>query len=198
MTRSIKMLALSACLAIVSVAIPFSGLNRAWVTDANYSFFLQVALPHLGIAVSSIIGGYAGGLFLCRSKDKNLHDLALTMSVIAIAILASGMFISNGPYVLMYSLICPPLVGFGVMKLSERFPLIRKRGVAISLIVLLLLTSITLLFIGINSTDWVMIIDFGTGFRVLFGALIGGLAVNIQHKTIAKGENCNNSRQTAE
>ncbi|MFS2221018.1 hypothetical protein [Pantoea sp. B65] len=180
MTRSIKMLALAACIAIVSLAIPFSGLNRAWISDVDYSFFLQVALPRLGIAVSSIIGGYAGVLFLSHSQDKNLHELAVTMSVIDIALLIGGLFISDAPYVLMYSLVCPPLVGFGVMKLSERVSFIRKRAVMVSLIALLLLPSIALLSVGIQSTDWVMIFDFGTGFRVLFGALIGGLVANIK------------------
>ena len=176
MKNSLIIFSLAICIAIVSIIVPFSGLNRAWVSDADYSFLLQVALPHLGIAVSSIIGGYAGVLFLRSSHDKNLHDLAVTMSVFAVALLIGGLFIDDSPYVLMYSLICPPLVGFGVMKLSERLSFIRKRGVVVSLIALLLLPSIALLCVGIDSTDWVMIFDFGTGFRVLFGALIGGLA----------------------
>lgn len=182
MTRSMKMLALSTCLAIVSLAVPFSGINMVRVSDVEYSFFLQVALPHLGIAVSSIIGGYAGVLFLSSSNDQSLHDLAVTMSAIAVALLIGGMFISNGPYVLMYSLVCPSLVGFGLMKLSERLSFIRKRGVMFLLIAFLLLPSIALIFVGIDSTDWVMIIDFGTGFRVLLGALIGGFAANIKQE----------------
>ncbi|EQC2670859.1 hypothetical protein ACY3SZ_001548 [Yersinia enterocolitica] len=180
MKNSLISLSLAICIAIISLIVPFSGLNRAWVSDADYSFLLQVALPHLGIAVSSIIGGYAGVLFLRSSRDKSQHDLAVTMSVFAVALLIGGLFISNGPYVLMYSLVCPPLVGFGVMKLSEHLLLLRKRGTLLSLIALLLLPSIALLCVGIDSTDWVMIFDFGTGFRVLFGALIGGLVANIK------------------
>lgn len=180
MTPSIKTLTLSACLAIISIAVPISGLDRAWVSDIDYSFFLQIALPRLGIAVSSIIGGYGGVLFLRNSNDENLHELAVTMSVIAIALLIGGLFINNGLYVLMYSLVCPPLVGFGIMKLSERLPLIVKRRAMLSLMMVLLLPSVALVCVGINSTDWVMIFDFGTGFRVLFGALIGGLAANIK------------------
>jgi len=173
------MLAIAACLTIVSLAVPFSGLNRVWVSDVDYSFFLQVALPRLGIAVSSIIGGYAGVLFLGSSNDQSLHDFAVTMSSIAVALLIGGMFISNGPYVLMYSLVCPPLVGFGLMKLSERLSFIRKRGVIFSVIALLLLPSIALLSVGINSTDWVMVFDFGTGVRVVFGSLSGGMAAKL-------------------
>lgn len=38
MIASIKMLGISAFLAIVSLAIPLSGTNMAWVNDADYSF----------------------------------------------------------------------------------------------------------------------------------------------------------------
>lgn len=186
MTSIIKLLALSACLAILSLAVPFSGLNRAWVSDADYNFFLQVALPHLGIVVSSIIGGYAGVLLLSTSKDKSLQEMAVTLSAIAVALLIGGLFINTGPYVFMYSLVCPTLVGFGVLRLSERLPLIRNRGASYSLTALLLLPSIALICVGINSSDWVMIFDFGTGFRVLFAALIGGLAANIKLDIIAE------------
>ncbi len=39
-----KMLGFSSFLAIVSLAIPLSGTNMAWVNDADYSFLTQVAL----------------------------------------------------------------------------------------------------------------------------------------------------------
>lgn len=175
MIASLKLLALSAVLAVTSLAIPFSGTNMTWVNDAGYSFLTQVALPHLGIAVSSIIGGYAGALYLSSTKDQTLDKLAGIYGIIATAMLIGGLYVSDPVYVFIYSLACPPLIGTGVLKLSEHLPL-RKRGVAFTLITLLLLPSIALLCVGINSVDWVMVIDFGTGLRVLFGALIGGLA----------------------
>ena len=178
MNVSIKMLTLSTVLAIISLAIPYSGTNMVWVNGASYSFLTQVALPHLGIAVSSIIGGYAGALFLSSSKDKTLNQLAGIYGIIATAMLIGGMYVNEPIYVFIYSLICPPLIGIGVSKLSEHMPL-KKRGVTFTLIFLLLLPSIALLCIGITSRDWIMIIDFGTGFRVLFGALMGGLAANL-------------------
>lgn len=182
MTTSIKMLALSACLAIVSLAVSLSGSNLIRVSDINHSFLLQIALPHLGIAVSSVIGGFGGALLLNSARDKSLHEVALPLSFIALGLLIGGLFIINGPYVLMYSLVCPPLIGFGVIRLSELLPFIRKRGIVLTLIALLLIPNVALLCTGITSTDWVMVIDFGTGFRVLFGALTGGLAVNIMQK----------------
>lgn len=179
MTASLKLLVLSTCLAIAALAIPLSGNNMVWVNDAGYSFLTQVALAHLGIAVSSIIGGYAGTLYLSSTKDQTLEQLAGIYGIIATAMLIGGLYVSDPVYVFIYSLGGPPLVGIGVLKLSEHLPL-RKRGVAFTLIALLLLPSIALLCLGINSVDWVMIIDFGTGLRVLFGALIGGLAANIK------------------
>ncbi|MGM3173121.1 MULTISPECIES: hypothetical protein [Dickeya] len=178
MNVSIKMLVLSAVLAITSLAIPFSETNMVWVNDASYSFLIQVALPHLGIAVSSIIGGYAGALFLSSSKDQTLNQFAGINGIIATAMLICGVYVSEPIYVFIYSLVCPPLIGIGVLQLSEYLPL-RKRGVTFTLIFLLLLLSIALLCIGITSRDWIMIIDFGTSFRVLFGALMGGLAANL-------------------
>ncbi|SEQ12544.1 hypothetical protein SAMN05216522_101273 [Rosenbergiella nectarea] len=182
MTTSIKMLAFSACLTIVSLAVSLSRSNLLWVSDINYSFLLQVALPHLGIAVSSVIGGFGGALLLNRARDKSLYEVALPLSFVALGLLIGGLFIINGPYVLMYTLVCPPLIGFGAIRLSELLPFIRKRGINLTLIVLLLLPNIALFCVGMTSTDWVMVIDFGTGFRVLFGALTGGLAVNIMQK----------------
>ncbi|WP_312778379.1 hypothetical protein [Pseudescherichia sp.] len=90
--------------------------------------------------------------------------------------------------IFLYTLACPPLVGFGIVKLAAHIPLIKKRGLTFVLLGLLMLPSIALVCIGINSIDWVMIIDFGTGLRVLIGALMGGLAanlttaVNVEHK----------------
>lgn len=179
MTASMKILGLSAFLAIVSLAIPFIGHSVVWAGDADYSFLLQVAPVHLGIAVSSIIGGYAGALHLHSSQEKTLHELAIPMSFIAIAVLIGGCFTFNQTYIFMYVLACPPLVGFGIMQLSE-WSFIKKRGVTLTLIVLLLLPSIALFFIGVTSQGLMMVVDLGTGFRVLFGALIGGLALNLR------------------
>lgn len=179
MAISMKILGFSSFLAILSLAIPFSGPDIAWVNDADYSFLTQVALPHLGIAASSIIGGYAGVLYLRSSGNQTLHQIAGIYSGIAVIMLVGGLFIIDIVYVFLYSLACPPLVGFGVVKLAEHLPSIKKRVVTFMLIGLLMLPSIALLCIGINSVDWVMVIDFGTGFRVLFGALIGGLAANL-------------------
>ncbi|EPT7033178.1 hypothetical protein ACVR2T_002946 [Cronobacter malonaticus] len=179
MVAIIKMLGISAFLAIPSLAIPFSGTNMAWVNDAGYSFFLQVALPHLGVAASSVIGSYAGVLFLRRFKDKNLHELAVPVSVIAIVVLISGFYIADYLIIFLYTLACPPLIGAGVMKLSERLGLMTKPRIVLGLIALLILPSIALVCVGISSTDWVMIIDLGTGLRVMFGALIGGLVAHL-------------------
>lgn len=179
MTASMKMLGFSSFLAIVSLAIPFSGTNMAWVNDADYSFLTQVALPHLGIAASSILGGYAGVLYLRSSENQTLHQIAGIYSGVAVIMLVSGLFIIDRMYVFLYSLACPPLVGFGVVKLAEHLPSFKKRGVTFTLIGLLMVPSIALLCIGISSVDWVMVIDFGTGIRVLFGALMGGLAANL-------------------
>jgi hypothetical protein len=176
MIAAMKILGFSVFLAFVSLAIPFSGTNMVWVNDADYSFLTQVALPHLGITTSSVIGGYAGVLYLRSSENQTLHQIAGIYSGVAIIMLISGLLIIDRMYVFMYSLACPPLVGFGVEKLAEHLPSFKKRGVTFTLIGLLIVPSIALLCIGINSVDWVMVIDFGTGLRVLFGALIGGLA----------------------
>lgn len=175
------MLALSTCLAIVSLAVSLTGSNLIRVSDINYSFLLQVALPHLGIAVSSVIGGFGGALLLNRARDKSLHEVALPLSFIALGLLIGGLFITNGPYVLMYSLVCPPLIGFGIIRLSGLLPFIRKRGIVLTLIALLLIPNVALLCTSITSTDWVMVIDFATGFRVLFGALAGSIAANLKN-----------------
>lgn len=176
MTGSLKLLILSTCMAVAALAIPLSNNNLVWVTEADYNFLLQVALPHLGIAVSGVIGGYAGALLLRDSEDKSLNKLALPIGIIGITLLIGGWFINNLIYVVMCSLVCPPVVGIGMMKLAEYLPVLRNRGVRFILIVILLLPSIALLCIGISSTDWVIVIDLGTGLRLLFGALIGGLS----------------------
>lgn len=180
MIAAMKILGFSVFLAFVSLAIPFSGTNMVWINDADYSFLIQVALPHVGIATSSIIGGYAGVLYLKNSENQTLHQIAGIYSGVAIAMLISGLFIIDRVYIFMYSLACPPLIGFGVVKLAEHLPLIKKRGVTFTLIGLLMLPSLALVCIGISSVDWIMVIDFGTGLRVLFGALMGGFAANIK------------------
>lgn len=185
MNVNIKMMVISVALAIISLAIPYSGNNIAWVNDADYSFLTQVALPHLGITISSIIGGYNGALYLSITKDQTLDQLAGIYGIVATLMLISGLYVSEPVYVFIYSLTCPPLVGIGTLKLSEYMPL-RKRGVTFTLITLLLIPSIALLCIGITSRDWIMIIDFGTGLRVLFGALMGGLAANIKLMTLTE------------
>lgn len=182
MHTSIKMLILSALLAIPSLAFPLSGTNIVWVDDASFSFMLQVAFPHLGIAVSSLVGGYAGAQFLRHSREQSLHNLAEALLIIAIVMLIGGLFIGNvryAIYVFAYSLLCPPMIGLGIMKLSERVQSLTRRRVSLTLIVVMLLLSISLLCTGITSTDWIMIVDFGTSLRVLFGAMIGGFVATL-------------------
>lgn len=186
MTGSLKLLILSTCVAVAALAIPLSNNNLVWVTDAGYSFLLQVALPHLGIAISGVIGGYAGVLILRDSKDNSLDQLALPIGIIGMTLLIGGLFINALTYVVMYTLVCPPLIGIGLMKLAGYLPILKNRGVGITLIAILLLPSIALLCIGINATDWVIVIDLGTGFRLLFAALIGGFSAITNARTNAK------------
>lgn len=74
-------------------------------------------------------------------------------------LLIGGLFIINGVYVFMYSLVCPPLIGFGIMRLSQLLPFIRKRGVVLTIIALMLIPNVALLCVGITSKDWVMVMD---------------------------------------
>lgn len=185
MNTNLKLLTFSSILAIISLGIPFSMENVIWVKDAGYSFLIQVALPHLGIAVSSVISGYAGGLYLNSIKDQTLDELALLFGAIATGMLISGFYFITPEYVFTYSLVCPPLIGIAMLKLSEYLPL-QRRGVALTLIGLLIIPSFALICIGITSLDWVMIVDFGTGLRVLLGAMIGGLAATMKLKETEK------------
>lgn len=174
MTSSIQMLVLSAILAIVSLTIPTYGTNLLWVADPGYSFLLQVALPRIGIAISSIIGGYAGVKLFQISRDDDLKNLAIPLAMVAIALLIGGLFIEVTIYVYMYTLICPTLIGLGIAKLSNG-DWIRKPGIILGFIAGLFIAGIILVAVGITSRDWIMVIDLGTGMRVLSASMIGAL-----------------------
>lgn len=174
MSVTLKLLVMSACIMLASLAVPLGISNIAWTREAGFSFFLQVALPRIGIVLAGILGGYAGTTRLLVSKEDELPRVAIPLSLLAIAMLIGGIYIGEHAYVCLYSLACPAMIGLGVGRISHT-ALMQKSSVVTGLIVLLAIISIALIMVGAGSDDWIMTIDFGTGLRVLFAALIGGL-----------------------
>lgn len=177
MNATLKMFGLSTLLAIISLTIPICGKNLVWITDADFSFLLQVSLPRVGIIVSSILGGYAGVTLFKKSQDVELKNFSIPLASIAIALLFGGLFMGGdafSAYVYMYTLICPALIGLGSAKLASIYPM-KKGLLVVGLVVILTIFSIILLISGITSRDWIIIIDLGTGMRVLSASLIGAL-----------------------
>lgn len=171
------MLGLSTLLAIISLTIPIYGTNMVWVTDADFSFLIQIALPRIGIVISSVISGYAGVTLFQKSQDMELKSLSILLASLAVALLIGGMFIGGSTfsaYVYMYTMICPALIGLGSAKLASIYP-VKKGWLVVGLVVVLTIFSIILLISGITSRDWIMIIDLSTGMRVLSASLIGAL-----------------------
>lgn len=114
------------------------------------------------------MGGYAGATRLLASKEDELPRVAIPLSLLAIAMLIGGIYIGEHAYVLLYTLVCPAMIGLGVGRISHT-ALMQKRSVVTGLIILLAIISIALIMVGAGSGDWIMTIYFyfGTGLRVL-------------------------------
>jgi hypothetical protein len=184
--EALSLLAVVLALASIGYAKGIVGY-AVWTTDADYSFALQVILPRIGLIVSGFIGACAA--FAIGNKCSQPSDLtalyeaaSAMMFIIGTGLLIYGFWDWRTEYQLIYSIFGPAFVGNGMFVFINEMKWLKKKAIAMSSAVMLLIPAFVIVSIGRPSPFdvWqnVVVLNGGTGLFILMAALSGSFVMN--------------------